>query len=88
VRTGKPYEAARRRARGAGRERGAFVTITKKRTASRLHRLRGRPIKPLYITVRDVARMAALNDGRFSPVAVSELGSLQYEISVLSPYGG
>ena len=84
VRTGKPYEAASGGLEALGRERGAFVTITKN------GQLRGcigyvAPIKPLYITVRDVARMAALNDGRFRPVAVSELGSLQYEISVLSP---
>jgi AmmeMemoRadiSam system protein A len=43
------------------------------------------PIKPLYLTVRDVAQMAALRDSRFRPVTAGELGELQYEISVLSP---
>jgi AmmeMemoRadiSam system protein A len=43
------------------------------------------PIKPLYITVRDVARFAALEDRRFRPVTAGELGALEYEISVLSP---
>jgi uncharacterized protein (TIGR00296 family) len=35
--------------------------------------------------VRDVAQLAALRDTRFRPVTAGELGSLQYEISVLSP---
>jgi AmmeMemoRadiSam system protein A len=65
-------------------ERGAFVTL-KERGG-----LRGcigyvAPIKPLYITVRDVARFAALEDTRFRPVGAGELGALEYEISVLSP---
>jgi len=65
-------------------ERGAFVTL-------HLHGgLRGcigyvAPIKPLYLTVRDVAREAALHDSRFSPVSAAELPGLDYEISVLSP---
>ena len=49
------------------RERGAFVTLT------RHGDLRGcigyvSPLKPLYVTVRDVAMMAALEDRRFRPV--------------------
>ncbi len=65
-------------------ERGAFVTITKG------GELRGcigytSAIKPLYMTVRDTATLAALRDPRFSPVSVSELPQLSYEISVLSP---
>jgi uncharacterized protein (TIGR00296 family) len=43
------------------------------------------PVKPLYITVRDVAMFAALRDTRFQPVSTRELGALEYEISVLSP---
>jgi AmmeMemoRadiSam system protein A len=43
------------------------------------------PVKPLDETVRDVAAYAALEDRRFQPVRESELGSLEYEISVLSP---
>jgi AmmeMemoRadiSam system protein B/AmmeMemoRadiSam system protein A len=84
VREHKSYEAATGGLEALARERGAFVTITKN------GQLRGcigyvAPVKPLYITVRDVAMMAALKDTRFRPVAASELASLQYEISVLSP---
>ena len=43
------------------------------------------PVKPLAETVRDVAAYAALEDRRFRPVGESELGLLEYEISVLSP---
>ena len=84
VREGKSYEGSTGGLEALARERGAFVTITKN------GQLRGcigyvAPVKPLYLTVRDVAMMAALRDTRFRPVTVSELGSLQYEISVLSP---
>jgi len=41
--------------------------------------------KPLYITVRDTATLAAMRDPRFPPVTASELPKLEYEISVLSP---
>lgn len=65
-------------------ERGAFVTLKKN------GKLRGcigyaAPLKPLYLTVRDVAAMAAVRDIRFPPVGTNELPELQYEISVLSP---
>jgi len=63
---------------------GAFVTLTKGK------RLRGcighiEAIKPLYATVRECARAAALDDPRFDPVTPSELPSLHLEISILSP---
>ena len=65
-------------------ERGAFVTLNEH------GQLRGcigyvAPVKPLWATVRDVAAFAALRDSRFRPVSASELGALDYEISVLSP---
>lgn len=65
-------------------ERGAFVTLKEK------GQLRGcigyvAAMKPLCLTVRDVAVMAALEDRRFSPVGAKELAELEYEISVLSP---
>jgi AmmeMemoRadiSam system protein B/AmmeMemoRadiSam system protein A len=65
-------------------ERGAFVTLTKR------GEVRGcigyvSALKPLYMTVRDVAVFAAMRDPRFPPVAPAELGALKYEISVLSP---
>jgi AmmeMemoRadiSam system protein A len=41
--------------------------------------------KPLYITVRECAVWAALQDSRFPPVTKRELKGLNLEISVLSP---
>jgi hypothetical protein len=66
------------------RDRGAFVTLKEK------GQLRGcigyiAPMKALYLTVRDVAAAAAVEDRRFQPVTTAELGKLEYEISVLSP---
>ena len=65
-------------------ERGAFVTLRKS------GELRGcigytSAAKPLYMTVRDTATLAALRDTRFQPVAASELPQIDYEVSVLSP---
>ncbi len=64
--------------------RGAFVTIHKN------GRLRGcigyiEAIKPLYITIQEMAEAAALRDPRFPPVIPDELPSLTLEISVLTP---
>lgn len=64
--------------------RGAFVTIKEH------GQLRGcigyiEAIKPLYITIREMAEAAALNDPRFPPVSPKELSSLDLEISVLTP---
>jgi AmmeMemoRadiSam system protein A len=66
-------------------DRGAFVTITKN------GELRGcigyvSPMYPLIEAVRDVATLAAERDPRFPPVTSAELGALQYEVSVLSPF--
>lgn len=66
------------------REAGAFVTLT------RNGHLRGcigytSAMKPLYITVRDTATLAAMRDVRFQPVSAAELPELSYEVSVLSP---
>jgi len=63
---------------------GAFVTLTKG------GHLRGcighiEACRPLYATVRECARAAALDDPRFDPVRPAEVPSLQLEISVLSP---
>ena len=84
VKERKQYECPPPESATLDQERGAFVTLTKK------GRLRGcigyvSPLKPLYLTVRDVALYAALKDTRFSPVTPGELGDLEYEISVLSP---
>jgi len=64
--------------------RGAFATLHKN------GELRGcigmiMAVRPLDETVREMARAAALEDPRFPPVSEPELGSLQLEISVLSP---
>jgi AmmeMemoRadiSam system protein A len=63
---------------------GAFVTLHKQGN------LRGcvgyiESAKPLYQTVRECARAAALQDMRFDPVEPEELPLLHLEISVLSP---
>jgi len=65
-------------------ERGAFVTLSK---AGQLRGCIGytSPVKPLYLTVRDTATLAALRDPRFPQVTAAELPLLDYEISVLSP---
>jgi AmmeMemoRadiSam system protein A len=64
--------------------RGAFTTLHQN------GKLRGcvgmvMALKPLDETICEMARAAALEDTRFSPVTESELASLQIEISVLSP---
>lgn len=84
VRERKPYEPAASASEALNQERGAFVTLKKSGD------LRGcigytSAVKPLNITVRDTAMFAALRDTRFHPVAASELGQLEYEVSVLSP---
>jgi len=63
---------------------GAFVTLHKS------GRLRGcigniESQRPLFQTVCDCARSAALADPRFEPVTADELPQLHLEISVLSP---
>ncbi|MFH1854128.1 MAG: AmmeMemoRadiSam system protein B [Candidatus Omnitrophota bacterium] len=63
---------------------GAFVTLKKQ------GQLRGCigyiiAVKPLYETVRDVAKSAAINDYRFNPVTEEELDKIDIEISALTP---
>ena len=63
---------------------GTFVTLKEN------GQLRGcigqfEPSEPLYKIVQKMAVSAATQDPRFSPVSVSELDKLEYEISVLSP---
>jgi AmmeMemoRadiSam system protein A len=64
--------------------RGAFVTL---KTHGRLRGCIGtiEPIKPLHETVREMARAAALNDPRFTPLGEDELPALDIEISAMSP---
>jgi hypothetical protein len=79
-----PYEPPASSSQALNQERGAFTTLKK---AGALRGCIGytSAVKPLYITVRDTATLAALRDPRFQPVNVSELPQLDYEISVLSP---
>jgi MEMO1 family protein len=84
VREKKAYEPAASASESLNQERGAFVTLKES------GQLRGcvgytSAVKPLYMTVRDTATLAALRDTRFQPVSPSELPQLEYEISVLSP---
>ncbi len=63
---------------------GAFVTLQKH------GQLRGcignmSAIKPLYLTIRDMAIAAAVQDTRFSPVTLAEMEDIDIEISALSP---
>ncbi|MFH1846160.1 MAG: AmmeMemoRadiSam system protein B [Candidatus Omnitrophota bacterium] len=63
---------------------GAFVTLHKD---GQLRGCIGHMVatEPLYLTVRDMAIAAAVNDTRFSPVTLEELSDIDLEISVLSP---
>jgi AmmeMemoRadiSam system protein B/AmmeMemoRadiSam system protein A len=84
VREKKAYEPTASASEVLNQERGAFVTLRKSGA------LRGcigytSAAKPLYVTVRDTATLAALRDTRFHPVAASELPQIDYEVSVLSP---
>lgn len=85
VRSGRRYEPPVPQSPALLEERGAFVTLTEH------GELRGcigygSAHEPLYLAVRDVARFAALQDRRFSPVSTGELNVLEYEVSVLSPF--
>jgi len=84
VQTGTEFEPAASASAALNQERGAFVTLTE---AGALRGCIGytSPAKPLYLTVRDTAALAAQSDSRFGPVSASELPHLEYEISVLSP---
>jgi hypothetical protein len=65
-------------------KRGVFVTIT------RSGELRGcigypYPVLPLKEAIPSAATGAALEDPRFPPVSVSELGQIRIEVTVLTP---
>jgi AmmeMemoRadiSam system protein B/AmmeMemoRadiSam system protein A len=79
-----PYEPLKSASAALNQERGAFVTL---KEGGQLRGCIGytSAVKPLYMTVRDTATLAALRDPRFRPVDASELPQLDYEISVLSP---
>ncbi len=65
-------------------KKGAFVTLEKH------GHLRGcigyiYPVKPLFQTINEMARQAAIGDPRFPPLKVDELPDIKIEISVLTP---
>ena len=63
---------------------GAFVTLNKRgKLRGCIGRLVG--IRPLHLTVAEMARAAAFEDPRFRPVEAGELTDLHIDISVLSP---
>ena len=65
-------------------ENGAFVTIHEKgELRGCIGNMVGR--QPLYLTIRDMAVEAAVNDPRFPSMKPSELKDIEIEISVLSP---
>ena len=84
VREKKAYEPTASASEVLNEERGAFVTLRK---AGELRGCIGYTSaeKPLYLTVRDTATLAALRDTRFPQVTASELPQIDYEVSVLSP---
>lgn len=66
------------------KEMGAFVTLHKHGDLRGcIGNLVGK--QPLYLTVRDMAVEAAVDDPRFSPVTLEELKDIDIEISALSP---
>ena len=64
---------------------GAFVTLHKK--DGDLRGCIGRMVseEPLYITLIEMAKEAAFDDPRFTPLTKEELQDIKIEISVLSP---
>jgi hypothetical protein len=62
---------------------GAFVTLTKSRELRGcIGNVQGRG--QLYKTVWEMARAAAFDDPRFSPLSVEEFEGIKFEISILS----
>jgi AmmeMemoRadiSam system protein B/AmmeMemoRadiSam system protein A len=80
----EPYAPDASASETLNQEHGAFTTL---KEAGQLRGCIGYTSakKPLYMTVRDTATLAALQDPRFQPVSAAELPKLEYEISVLSP---
>jgi len=70
---------------GCSQVAGAFVTLHE-RGALRgcIGRLRG--FGPLMETVKEMALAAAFEDPRFDPVRAGELGAIDIEITILSPF--
>lgn len=81
---GRSFPGNRVRGKGLREPRGAFVTLKQRGV------LRGcigyiHPVKPLFETVADAARSAALDDPRFTSLTPGELTGVDIEVSVLEP---
>ena len=65
---------------------GAFVTLTTKQPLGRLRGCIGRITSstPLYKTIIDMTKAAALKDHRFAPVTKAELDNIDIALSILS----
>jgi len=83
---GTPFSCEEEQDPELQQERGAFVTL-RRQTDGQLRGCVGvtEPREPLVRLVAQTAVAAATADGRFKPVALSELPGLRLEISVLSP---
>jgi AmmeMemoRadiSam system protein B/AmmeMemoRadiSam system protein A len=81
---GKPLPQVQELTPALQEPRGAFVTLEKKR------RLRGcigfiQAVKPLHLTIQEMATAAAFRDPRFPPLSEKEWPEVEIEISVLTP---
>ena len=81
---GRPFSLEYEITPNLAQKRGAFVTLHK------FGELRGCignivGIKPLHETVKEMARAAAFEDPRFTPLRPEELKDIDIEISVLTP---
>ncbi len=81
---GSTWNPERPLAKRLGNIQGAFVTL------HRRGMLRGcigyiEGVKPLYLTITDMARAAAFEDPRFRPLDSNEFDDIDIEITVLSP---
>ena len=84
LRTGMPPKIAVNYPKNLQQHCGAFVTLTKE------GKLRGcigqfNPSIPLVEVVRNMAIAATTKDSRFQPVQLSEMNSIEIEISVMTP---
>jgi AmmeMemoRadiSam system protein B/AmmeMemoRadiSam system protein A len=83
LRTGKKLELTESDP-GLNKEMGSFVTLHKHgELRGCIGNIIGRG--PLYLTVRDMAVEAAVNDPRFASLGEGELKDIEIEVSVLTP---
>jgi uncharacterized protein (TIGR00296 family) len=86
--TGKPVKAPENTPKKLFEQCGVFVTINSLKNGEK--KLRGcigypYPTSPLVEAVIDSAISAATRDPRFYPLSLTELGTVVFEVSVLTP---